>query len=253
MSTASLDAHGMSSSIRTDAGGLAPLAPLAEDTGVPLSESDLFRAKHRQPASMDKPVETTSPLKYLGKAAGLVRALPHLLCYGLGLMTMGKEKAFRSSSERIAAVPGMLGVYARQWFYMVTLKEVGDDVYFGYMSMFSKPDVIIGDRVFIGRFCSIGWADLGDEAMLADGVQVLSGRHHHGGAGEQGVQRENTFTKVVVGTRAWIGANAVVMSHVGEEAIIGAGAVVTKMVYERQKVAGVPARPLRVEPVARAA
>lgn len=209
-----------------------------------------------RPAS-DRPEESPFRLvKFLGKVGGLLWALPHLIAYVIGLCTMGQEKAFRAASERIAAVPGMLGVYARQWFYIVTLDEVGDDVYFGYMSMFSKPGVRVGDRVYIGRFCSVGWADLGDDVMLSDGVQVLSGRHQHGGGAAHGgvVLREmNVFSKVAVGRGAWIGANAVIMAHVGEAAIVGAGAVVTRPVDAGSRVVGVPAKPLDLKPVQQAA
>jgi hypothetical protein len=202
-----------------------------------------------RPAAERPDEPSLRPIKLLGKVAGLIWALPHLLMYAIGVFTMGREKAFRSASERIAAVPGMLGVYARQWFYFATLDEVGGDVYFGYMSMFSKPGVTIGDRVYIGRFCSVGWADLGDDAMLSDGVQVLSGAHQHGGGTRAGgvvVHTFNTFTKVVVGPGAWIGTNAVVMAHVGPSAIVGAGAVVTRLVDAGERVGGVPAKPLRV-------
>lgn len=202
-------------------------------------------AAARQPASIDKAPDPADPLKYVGKAIGLAWATPHLLAYVVGRFVMGDERAFRASSERIASVPGMLGVYARQWFYKATLERVGRDVYFGYMSMFSKPDITIGDRAFIGRFCSVGRADLAEEAMLADGVQVLSGRHQHGGRGDEGVQRGGTYERVAVGRQAWIGANAVVMADVGDGAIVGAGAVVAKPVRLGEKVVGVPARPLR--------
>lgn len=200
--------------------------------------------------SVDKLVGANPLLKYAGKIAGLAWALPHLAMYLVGRFTMGEEKAFRGASERIGAVPGMLGVYARQWFYLFTLTEVGDDVYFGYMSMFSKPDVRIGDRVYIGRFCAVGWVDLGDEAMLSDGVQVLSGRHQHGRDG--GLREFCIFDKVVVGQGAWLGCNAVVMASVGQGAIVGAGAVVTKPVMNDEKVGGVPAKPLQITPIAHA-
>ena len=184
------------------------------------------------------------PVKLAGKAAGLLCALPYLAMYAVGCCTLGRDKAFRGSSERIASRPGMLGVYARQWFYRATLGEVGRDVYFGYMSMFSKPDIRIGDRVYIGRFCSIGRADLNDQAMLSDGVQVLSGRHQHGRDGQQ--RDALTFARVTVGRGVWVGTNAVVMADLGDGAVVGAGAVVTRPVPAEAKVVGVPARPLRV-------
>lgn len=200
----------------------------------------------RRSPSIDKAVEHGTLVKLAGQAVGLLFALPHLVAYWVGCRTIGPEKAFRGSSERIAATAGTIGVYARQWFYGCTLAEVGDDVYFGYMSMFSKQDARVGDRAYIGRFCSVGLADLGEEAVLADGVQVLSGRHQHGTGDGRYEHGDLRFEKVTVGARAWLGANAVVMANVGDGATVGAGAVVTKPVAAGDKVVGVPAKPMDV-------
>src|SRR5205085_10328307 len=105
----------------------------------------------------------------------------------------------------------------------------------------------LGNHVYIGRFCSIGWAEIGDDAMLGDGVQVLSGRHQHGRAADAGgVLRDNPqeFSRVTIGAGAWIGAGAIVMADVGARAVVGAGAVVVKPVGVGERVGGVPAKPL---------
>ena len=83
--------------------------------------------------------------------------------------------------------------------------------------------------------------------MLADGVQILSGRHQHGSDVVDGqALRDNPqqYSKVCVGAGAWLGAGAVVMADVGERAVVGAGAVVVKPVPAEAKVGGVPARTL---------
>src|SRR6185369_1417944 len=120
-----------------------------------------------------------SAAKTIGSAIGFVRALPHLICYALCKPVLGPERAFIAASERVARIPGFLGVYTRQQFYKRTLAAVGNDVYFGFMSLFSKRQARLGDGVYIGRFCTIGWAEIGEGVMLADGVQILSGRHQH--------------------------------------------------------------------------
>ena len=129
------------------------------------------------------------------------------------------------------------------------MKSVGRDVYFGYMSLFSKTEATIGDEVYIGRFCTLGHVVLEDKVMLADGVQILSGGHQHGDpsdcdAGVDHQDKKQIFTQVRIGKGAWIGANAVIMADVGAGAIVGAGAVVTKAVAEGTKVGGVPAKVL---------
>ena len=188
-----------------------------------------------------------SVAKSIARCLGACRSLPHRFCLALSTPVLGEERAFIGASERIARIPGHLGVYTRQAFYRATLEHVGDDVYFGFMSLFSKRGARLGDRVYIGRMCTIGLADIGDDVMLADGVQVLSGRHQHGsGADDNATLRDNeqTFTRVAIGKGAWLGAGAIVMADVGEGAIVGAGAVVVKPVAAGARVGGVPARPL---------
>ncbi|MEX0774950.1 MAG: DapH/DapD/GlmU-related protein [Phycisphaeraceae bacterium] len=120
-----------------------------------------------------------SVAKTIGRLIGTVAAVPYVLCYGLGRAVLGQEKAFIGTSERVARPAGYLGVYLRQAYYRAVLTHVGSDVYFGFMSVFSKQQARLGDRVYIGRFCTIGWAEIGDDVMLADGVQILSGGRQH--------------------------------------------------------------------------
>ena len=185
--------------------------------------------------------------KTIAKCLGFVCALPHLLWYVISRLVLDTDRAFIGASERIAKMPGLLGVYARQAFYRRTLAGVGSDVYFGFMSVLSKPKAVIGDGVYIGRFCCIGYVQLGDGVMLADAVQVLSGRHQHGKESQDGKalrDNEQNFQQVSIGTGAWIGAGAVIMASVGDRTVVGAGAVVVKPVVADEKVGGVPAKPL---------
>lgn len=185
-------------------------------------------------------------MKIIGKCIGAMFALAYLTWYVLLRAAMGERRAFISMSEEVSKFPGWGGIYARQAFYKHVLDHVGEDVYFGFLSLFSKPQARLGNRVYIGRFCSIGWVDIGDDALLADGVQVLSGRHQHGEGDEQ------HFEKVTIGKKAWIGAGAIVMADVGEGAVVGAGAVVVKPVPAGAKVGGVPAKPIGEPPVSSA-
>ena len=191
--------------------------------------------------------------KTIGRTVGLVLALPNLVGYWSWSKVLGKDRAFALSSEYLARRAGMLGVYTRQAFYRYTTGGVGRDVCIGFMSVFSKPALQIGQRVYVGRFCSIGWAVLQDDVMLADGVQVLSGRYQHGhgvqgksgGRGTRLIRdNEQVYRCVTIGRGAWIGAGAVVMADVGAGAVVAAGAVVVKPVAAGAKVGGVPAKEL---------
>ncbi len=186
-----------------------------------------------------------SAVKAAGRMIGWCRAVPARAGYALGCLLYDPDRALALSSERLGRIPGNLGVYARQAFYRRVLSQVGVDVHFGFMSLLSKRGSRIGDRVYIGRFCTLGWVDIGPDVMLADGVQVLSGRHQHGRGPADGQpmrQQAQHFEQVRIGQGAWLGAGAVVMADVGEHAIVAAGAVVVRPVEAGERVAGVPAR-----------
>jgi acetyltransferase-like isoleucine patch superfamily enzyme len=181
-------------------------------------------------------------LKRCVQALFTVAVLPRLASYHLGRSILG-ARAFGAASESIARIPGLRGIYFRQAFYRQTLTRCGQDVSFGWQSVFSMTEAEVGDRVYIGRFCSIGYAAIEDEVMLADGVQVLSGGHEHRSesSGKSMQQHGQQYTRVTIGRGAWIGAGAVIMKNVGAGAIVGAGAVVTKPVPAGGLVYGVPA------------
>ena len=174
-----------------------------------------------------------------------VLAIRRLLVYWTLRRCFGR-RAFLGASESIGRVPGLRGVYLRQAFYRRTLEQCGQDVHIGWSSVFSMPEARLGDRVYIGRFCSIGYADLGSETMLADGVQILSGGREHQVGVQTGSrqQQTQTYRRVRIGAGAWIGAGAIVMADVADGAIVGAGAVVTRPIPPHQVAAGIPARVL---------
>lgn len=146
--------------------------------------------------------------------------------------------------ESIARVPGLRGVYLRRAFYRCVLAECGHDVYFGWCSVLSMTEARVYERAYIGRYCSIGFASIGEDAMLADGVQVLSGGHEHDSRQKDLPidQQGHTYTQVNIGCGAWVGAGAIVMADVGEHAIIGAGAVVNRPVPAGAIAVGAPAK-----------
>ena len=189
-----------------------------------------------------------SVLKTVGRLIGSVCAWPTLIVYRIHCLLMGRSRALASASESLSIKPGQIGLYTRAAFYRRVLAWVGSDVYLGFGCQFSKDDAVIGDRVYIGRHCSIGKAIIEDDVMLADNVQLLSGRHQHDDneavtRGDKPM-RDNTqqFDRVRIGRGAWIGAGAIVMANVGADAVVGAGAVVVKPVLEGSRVAGVPAK-----------
>lgn len=186
-------------------------------------------------------------IKRLATGAAWVAVLPAVWRYRLLGRIVGADRAVAMVGESAAKWPGLWGIYRRASFYRSVLPRVGRDVSIGFGSVITKTDAELGDGVYIGRYCGVGRATLGAGVMLADGVQVLSGRHQHGSGSEQGAAlRDNPqrFERVTIGEGSWLGAGCVVMADVRQSSVVAAGAVVVKPVAAGERVAGVPAQPL---------
>ena len=90
--------------------------------------------------------------------------------------------------------------------------------------------------------------EIGDFNMIGPDVYITDSNHQTAnglGPGELPMDRGT----VVIGSRCWIGAKAVILKDVelGDGCIVAAGAVVTRSVGPGQIVAGVPARPITPE------
>lgn len=184
-------------------------------------------------------------LKALGHFIVSVLSLFMHAQYAVLRCVVGPDRALSLVSETAGRRPGLLGLYTRQAFYGRLLRHCGRDVHFGYQTLFSKCDAQLGDRVYLGRFCTVGRVTIGEDTHIADGVQLLSGRHHHGSSAGGIDLTSVSHSAITIGRNVWIGANAVIMADVADNAIVGAGAVVTKPVESGETVAGVPARPIR--------
>lgn len=108
-----------------------------------------------------------------------------------------------------------------------------------------RPHMVhIGKNVVVMNGClmmAAGGIFIGDNAMLAANVQLLSNNHDL-------VNRQIITCKPVrIETRAWIGAGATILAGVtvGENAVVGAASVVTRDVEPNTIVAGNPARLIR--------
>lgn len=180
-------------------------------------------------------------LRRLGRVAVLPPVLLLVLLYRLRLVD------YDTAGEALALVPGALGRWWRAGWYRLTLDGCGEALHVDWMAAIRNPKTRVGNNVYIGVFCWIGLAEIGDDVMLGGHVTVLSGARHHrfdrldvplrSQGGEQ--------TLVRIGHDVWVGNRVVVMADVSPGSVVGAGAVVTRTHAPRMILAGVPARPMR--------
>lgn len=125
---------------------------------------------------------------------------------------------------------------------------------FSYVS--SVSGLVIGDDVYIGKFCSIQVnGRIGNGVLIANNVGVVGRRDHDIRAlgvpirrapwiGNTPTLADHRINAIDIGDDVWIGFGAVVLSgvNIGRGAIIAAGAVVTDNVESYDIVAGNPAQ-----------
>ena len=185
----------------------------------------------------DHPSRLRAAIKRAISLLLLLTAALRLAAYGLTRTLAGRDRALQGLSESLSRRSGVTGVLTRAAVYRILLRRVGRDVHIGFGTLLSRHDAELHDRVYLGRFCTVGSVRIGRDARIADHVQLLSGAHHH----DPDRPRVRTIT---IGRSAWIGAGAIVMADIGPGAIVGAGAVVTRPVPPLTQVAGSPARPI---------
>jgi acetyltransferase-like isoleucine patch superfamily enzyme len=155
-----------------------------------------------------------------------------------------RNSTFLTTSRLLAMVPGEIGVWLRFQWYKRTLAACGNNLYVDWMAVFKTPKTRVGSNVFIGTFCWIGWANIGDEVMLGGHITILSGSRHHlfEDTTIPMTQQPGSLTEVKIGSDVWVGNGAIIMADVSTGTVIGAGAVVNKTFPPYSIIAGVPAK-----------
>ncbi len=108
--------------------------------------------------------------------------------------------------------------------------RIGTGTYVNRLTMFdASEEIAVGNNCMIGPFCYITDHDHGTNPHSLVGSQPLVGK------------------AVRIGNNVWIGAGAIILKGVtiGDDSVIAAGAVVTRNVAPSERVAGVPAAPLK--------
>lgn len=186
-------------------------------------------------------------LKALANGVALVLVLPAVLLYWLGVLLVGRERAFPGWSQAFSLLPGLTGVYLRRAFYKCVLRRCSDDACISFGTVFSHPTAEVGRAVYVGLFCVLGDVTLEDDVLLGSHVSVMNGGQQHGIERLDVPIREQPgqWVRVTVGRDTWIGDRAVVLADVGKHCVVGAGSVVTQALPDYAIAVGSPARVLR--------
>ncbi len=188
----------------------------------------------------------------------MFRQAMKLLIYGIGWMVTaplwllerasrrvaGRDVWFVTQSQILSLLPGKLGRLLRNSYYKATLESCPLHVCLQFGCLFAYSQVRIGQNVYLGLHSKVGWVDIGDDTIISDDVQLLSGAHQHLTAESSQVVHSHTLApeRVIIGRKCWIGTRAIVMADIGENCVIGAGAVVTRPIPANSVAVGVPAR-----------
>lgn len=186
-------------------------------------------------------------MKAVARFLSTVWVFPRYLVWLVMASLVGRDRALMSASQGLARVPGLRGRYQRAAFLGLVLDRCDPSACVEFGTIFSQCQARIGANAYIGPYCQIGRADIGDDTMLAAGVHVPSGPETHGTARLDLPMREQAgdLRTVRIGRDCWIGSAAVVMADVGDQSIVAAGAVVIDPLPSAVVAGGVPAKILK--------
>lgn len=176
-------------------------------------------------------------IKYMFSPIGLLV----FLLYRIKLMN------YKTSTQLLAFIPGVIGLLIRQFYYELSLKSCGKNLRVFWGAYIVYPDVIIGNNCTIEEFCIISKCELGDDVILAARVSIMSGSKHHDINDTTTTFGESKaeYRVIRLGSNLWIGTHAVIMNNIGDNTAIGAGAVVSSAIPDMVVAVGVPARVIK--------
>lgn len=158
-----------------------------------------------------------------------------------------KLSNFYNMSLFLSSLPFRIGDKVRYYFYKNQLQAVGENVYFPKGVVFSHKEIKIGENVRFGPNCTVGKVDFGDNILIAQNVDFLSGNKQHGIdrdlliIDQPGIQES-----ISIGSDVWIGVKSVVMANIPTGTVIAAGSVVVETPDQSYYViGGVPAKKIK--------
>lgn len=201
--------------------------------------NDATRTTRREP--------TSGAVRALADGLGLVVALPFYVWYLFESAVFGGATAFEGTTQAVGLLPGKIGMFVRRAFLRLTLRHCSPTCAIGFGTLFSDRRASIGEWVYIGPNCDLGWVSIENDVLLGSAVHVLSGKGQHG---IEDIDRPirlqgGDFHEVRIGASSWIGNGAIVLANIGRGCVVGAGSVVVQDVEDYSIVAGNPARLIR--------
>lgn len=180
------------------------------------------------------------------KAFVLVCAVPFYVLHRLEALALGRERSFAGMTQLLALLPGVYGVLLRVAFLRLALHGCTPACVVEFMTTFVTPRTVIGRNVYIGAYCNIGHADIGDDSLLGTHVMVTSGKQtHFFDDPDVPIRLQGGRDECVrIGRDCWIGNGAIVMADVGDGCVVAAGSVVAEALPPYSIAAGIPARVL---------
>jgi virginiamycin A acetyltransferase len=179
--------------------------------------------------------------------------LPFVMtCWLESLLSKQVEVIFVFWTNIFAFLPGLPGVFLRRGFYSLTLQRCSLDSHIGFGTLFSHRNSIIEDNVYIGNYCSIGSAHIGENSLIGSRSSLLSGssQHiHNDETGTWGAFTTNNIKQIRIGKNVWLGEAAIVMANIGDGCQIAAGTVISSDTKDYVMLAGNPARFIKMLPL----
>jgi virginiamycin A acetyltransferase len=173
-------------------------------------------------------------------------ALPFVMtCWLESLLSKQVEVIFVFWTNIFAFLPGLPGVFLRRGFYSLTLQQCSLDSHIGFGTLFSHRNSVIEDNVYIGNYCLIGSAHIGENSLIGSRSSLLSGngQHiHNDETGTWGAFSTDNIKQIQIGKNVWLGEAAIVMADIGEGCQIAAGTVISTDTKSYVMLAGNPAR-----------
>jgi len=176
-----------------------------------------------------------------------ILALPAFAFFFIHTILSGQPRAIGFWSQTLGLIPGQTGVYFRRAFYSLALQAAQDDSVISFGVLFSSSNTHIGNKAYIGPYCVIGDASIGNDTLIGSQVSIMNGTKQHGISRLDIPIREQPgeWPRIIIGEDSWIGDRAVVMANIGAHCVIGAGSVVTKSIPDFAVAVGNPARIIR--------